>query len=238
VNVIRTAHRRRSRGFSLIELLVVIAIIAILAAILFPVFNTVRENMRQATCLHNMTDIVRAMKMYHDDWGVYPDQLYAVSYNGGALENRLNLKKYLDNPEAFTCPNVSPTDRGNNTLSPCVDPRTGTNAVDALGRTLAFPLRDTYDCQRLPTGQRVYNYTLRWQASGNALTEDNRQLYRKEPAPDTVVTWCMLHSGMSGSGAVPNGTKAMVAFLNGSAKKIDAKRLLWPGPPAPWQVTP
>ena len=45
---------RRSRGFTLIELLVVIAIIAILAAILFPVFARARENARRASCQSNM----------------------------------------------------------------------------------------------------------------------------------------------------------------------------------------
>ncbi|HVK02566.1 MAG TPA: prepilin-type N-terminal cleavage/methylation domain-containing protein, partial [Armatimonadaceae bacterium] len=51
----RSRGKRRSpRGFTLIELLVVIAIIAILAAILFPVFAQAREKARQATCLSNL----------------------------------------------------------------------------------------------------------------------------------------------------------------------------------------
>ncbi|MFA0759784.1 MAG: hypothetical protein NOOUEUKL_002466, partial [Candidatus Fervidibacter sp.] len=48
---------QRSRGFTLIELLVVIAIIAILAAILFPVFSRVRDKARQAVCTSNMKNI-------------------------------------------------------------------------------------------------------------------------------------------------------------------------------------
>ena len=55
------------RGFTLIELLVVIAIIAILAAILFPVFAQARENARQTVCASNMHQIGLAMRMYISD---------------------------------------------------------------------------------------------------------------------------------------------------------------------------
>lgn len=56
------------RGFTLIELLVVIAIIAILAAILFPVFSRAREQARKAACLSNMKQIGLAFAMYTQDW--------------------------------------------------------------------------------------------------------------------------------------------------------------------------
>jgi len=56
------------KGFTLIELLVVIAIIAILAAILFPVFAKAREKARQATCTSNLKQIGVAVHMYTQDW--------------------------------------------------------------------------------------------------------------------------------------------------------------------------
>ena len=58
----------KRKGFTLIELLVVIAIIAILAAILFPVFGRAREKARQSSCLSNMKQIGTAMIMYCQDY--------------------------------------------------------------------------------------------------------------------------------------------------------------------------
>ena len=59
-----TEKRKISNAFTLIELLVVIAIIAILAAILFPVFNRARENARRASCQSNLKQLALAMMQY------------------------------------------------------------------------------------------------------------------------------------------------------------------------------
>lgn len=65
--------RRRQGGFTLIELLVVIAIIAILAAILFPVFAQAREKARSASCLSNQKQVALAFMMYSQDYDeTYP----------------------------------------------------------------------------------------------------------------------------------------------------------------------
>lgn len=58
---------RKARAFTLIELLVVIAVIAILAAILFPVFIDAKRNAQKATCVSNLQSIGRALAMYRDN---------------------------------------------------------------------------------------------------------------------------------------------------------------------------
>src|SRR5579862_8801288 len=63
----QSMNKMRSYGFTLIELLVVIAIIAILAAILFPVFAKVREKARQSTCASNLKQMGLATMMYMQD---------------------------------------------------------------------------------------------------------------------------------------------------------------------------
>ena len=77
------------RGFTLIELLVVIAIIAILAALLFPVFIAAKEKGRQANCLNNMGQLARAFRMYIDDFARYPGQshLEEFSMRGSPAQN-------------------------------------------------------------------------------------------------------------------------------------------------------
>ena len=60
--------RARSRGFTLIELLVVIGIIAVLAAILFPVFAKAKEMSKRAACASNLRQIGTSLAMYRDEY--------------------------------------------------------------------------------------------------------------------------------------------------------------------------
>ncbi|HLI49231.1 MAG TPA: prepilin-type N-terminal cleavage/methylation domain-containing protein [Chthonomonas sp.] len=73
-----TSHRNR-RAFTLVELLTVIAIIAVLAAILLPVFSIAREQARQATTMGNMHDVYEAVRLYHEDEGTYPPALFGYA---------------------------------------------------------------------------------------------------------------------------------------------------------------
>ena len=88
-------------GFTLIELLVVIAIIAILAAILFPVFAKARERAQQSACLNNLKQIGTATNLYFDDWD---DRLY---FHHAALEEITwagRLKPYTRTEQVYVCP--------------------------------------------------------------------------------------------------------------------------------------
>jgi prepilin-type N-terminal cleavage/methylation domain-containing protein len=121
--------RRSFAGFTLIELLVVIAIIAILTAILLPVFASVRENSRQSVVISNLKDISQKMEQYKLDNHKYPDVLFGYAAPGTTMKNGLAMAQaydaanpganhaaayfsglypaYIKDPDEFTDPNNS-----------------------------------------------------------------------------------------------------------------------------------
>src|SRR5688500_11950554 len=113
---------QKNKGFTLIELLVVIAIIAILAAILFPVFAQAREKARQSVCLSNSKQIGMGATMYAQD---YDDRLPDTGWGGpchdpasatktagdayfsGVFAWPIAIQPYIKNYGALACPSDS-----------------------------------------------------------------------------------------------------------------------------------
>lgn len=100
--LIRKASGNRE-AFTLIELLVVIAIIAILAAILFPVFAQAREKARAATCLSNLNQMGLAVMQYTQDYDETYPMVRARNAQGG-YEWRFELNPYVKSTQIYACP--------------------------------------------------------------------------------------------------------------------------------------
>lgn len=103
-------HRHTRTGFTLIELLVVIAIIAILAAILFPVFVSAKASANKSRCVSNIKQLADAVGLYRNDCGTYP---YSARYPGplGKGVDYLfwmeMLRPYVRSTGVFRCPSAT-----------------------------------------------------------------------------------------------------------------------------------
>ncbi len=103
-------HPRQKAAFTLIELLVVISIIAILAAILFPVFARARENARRSSCQSNLKQLALSTLQYFTD---YDDRMMRATFNNGstATNNFSMMAPYIKSDQILFCPSA-PSYRG------------------------------------------------------------------------------------------------------------------------------
>ncbi len=112
-----TSTQMKRHGFTLIELLVVIAIIAILAAILFPVFARAREKARQSSCSSNLKQLALGVEMYAQD---YDEKLcpryyrYNPSAPGGGTWCDTFVQPYIKNTQVIKCPSTNDKSYGYN----------------------------------------------------------------------------------------------------------------------------
>jgi prepilin-type N-terminal cleavage/methylation domain-containing protein len=112
--MMQTGYKSNLKGFTLIELLVVIAIIAILAAILFPVFAQVREKARVTTCVSNCKQFGLAILQYNQDNDEDMPFAYKPAYMVGPLTSQITgapqagvheeIMPYVKSAQAFKCP--------------------------------------------------------------------------------------------------------------------------------------
>ena len=129
-----TQSKEQRNGFTLIELLVVIAIIAILAAILFPVFAQAREKARQTSCLSNLKQLGTAMQMYAID---YDGTLSQTSWESPKLKIHWSylMQPYIKNLQIFVCPSDS---NPITPKTPCVAGQTPGDGCDAQAPKLSY----------------------------------------------------------------------------------------------------
>ncbi len=123
---------RKAPGFTLIELLVVIAIIAILAAILFPVFAQAREAARTISCASNFKQITLAFRMYSQDYDeTFPTRRILTGNGNPVYGNwKHEVQPYIKNFQIFVCPS-NPAAR----VYDETDNSTGTKYVPAVQNT-------------------------------------------------------------------------------------------------------
>lgn len=238
---------RRMRAFSLIEVLTVIGIIALLTAILFPVFSRAREQARQTTCMSNMHDIYVGVSLYRQDYEAYPPLLLGVPENpdgslwvpgGGQPVTASNIQggylypAYVKSIEKFHCPNNPVVDQTAvvNASFPAnagfSGPATfGTHGIDAGDPTLpiAYYAYDSYDLTVSLNNVSAYEvtYSRDWtNAEGHGLDtrqDSPNQLKYPNPPLDQTVLTWCNWHVRSGSELCP------VILASGTARKVPWK---------------
>ncbi len=189
----------RKRGFTLIELLVVIAIIAILAAILFPVFARAREAARATSCRSNLKQIATSMQMYIQDYdetlpyarvnnaggSATCDEVFNSAYWSGYVGNL--LVPYIKNAGVWKCPSQGTTLWNHGTSTNCnADPRlmrvsygynhSGTGNTSAAGASGTYPNLG----QSLAAAVRPADIVLFWDSENR--WADGNNLYNRDVA--------------------------------------------------------
>lgn len=179
----------RRRGFTLIELLVVIAIIAILAAILFPVFAQAREAARKAACTSNMKQLGLALQSYATDYdGIMPPS--QLPSTGANVSWPTMLFPYVKNEGIFVCPSGEPS---------------------LVSRSLGSGVTRSY-CGITDTAYVPNTFNLHGDGSTRPLGLVNRLSYGRNLIPNTMASWATpgFYNGNK-SGFVQTGTTLSVS---------------------------
>lgn len=207
----------RTRGFTLIELLVVITIISVLAAILFPVFQSIRERARATACLSNQKQIGLASMMYSEDNN---EALLQYRYGGfapnaGFWPNR--LFPYLTTRAVMACPSRTKTPVS--AATQIADEQAG-----LLGYGLAFPYPGSgaYAMPRYQSpAQHVY--LMDGIGTGSLSAIEVYKAYVNLPYPDPYVS--SNNYNFHASPDPRHNGRANVIFLDGHTKAVPMQTL-------------
>ena len=184
-NAQRTVTSGRFRaGFTLIELLVVIAIIAILAAILFPVFSRARESARRTSCLNNEKQIGVAFQMYADDnQGTYPPSAAQIAGKWTSWDTM--IYSHVKSEKVFRCPSDGVRRQtGSKPRSYSMNDQRALKD-NAYGRGMKI--------SEIPGSASQWVLMTEWHIAGNVLGATNYQDDHEPPAQDHYV-----HNGGEG----------------------------------------
>ncbi len=208
----------KSRGFTLIELLVVIAIIAILAAILFPVFAQAREKARQTHCVNNIKQFALAVFQYIQDYDeTYPMSVYRSTSGGQpcAFTMIAAIQPYVKNDALYECPSARRL----------MD-------LDQFWRNLlGFP-----DCSRFQWFSYVANFALFEDGPNNTITGANQLPIKLAELEYVVETTAFQDGHLTVQGGTGNcglfnspiegrhSEMVAVGYADGHAKSLKARR--------------
>ncbi len=238
-------------GFTLVELLVVIAIIAILAALLFPVFSSVRVKGKENTCLSNLHQIGIALKAYQTDKHAYPPPPW---YDGNRYHGGVSAlyPDYITDKGLMFCPEDSLAgSKGEDARQKVYSSYNGEVDPDTWQFKLngsSLPLRvynyfgydnNGYDVYTPVGGANEFpspmNTTLPPWLSSEGLTWRFYPRLMNRYAPDnTIITHCMHHRSRYGN--APERQMDMVLRLSGKTEKVHVGPMSAPDSTgvAPW----